>query len=206
MRTHGWGGSLPKDEAEAIARIRRATHECVAEYGTEASISHVAQRLGVSRQTVYRYFPSTNELVMAAAMDGTQSFLTKLGKRLARIHDPGQAVVEAIAATVEAVPKEPYLRLLLGFSGNTALVRGVTGKDAREVGRALLEHTGVDWDAAGVSPDLLDELAEWTLRVLQSFLLDSGEPPRNGMQLRVFLHRWMAPVLCLPPSAMRARE
>jgi AcrR family transcriptional regulator len=195
MRTHGWGGSWPKDDAEAVARIRQATHACVAEFGNDASMSHVAERLGISRQTIYRYFPSTNDLLLAAAMDGTQPFLKKLAKRLSRIEDPGEAIVEAIVATVEAVPKEPYLRLLLGFSGNTALIHGVTGKDAREVGRTLLEHTGVDWDVAGISPDLLDELAEWTLRVLQSFLLDSGEPPRNGAQLRRFLYQWVAPAL-----------
>jgi AcrR family transcriptional regulator len=167
----------------------------VAEHGNDASISHVADRLGISRQTIYRYFPSTNELLLAAAMDGTQPFLRKLGKKLSRIDDPGEAVVEAIVATVEAVPKEPYLGLLLGFSGNSALIQGVTSKDAREVGRTLLEHTGVDWNAVGVSPELLDELAEWTLRVLQSFLLDAGEPARNTAQLRRFLYQWVAPAL-----------
>jgi AcrR family transcriptional regulator len=204
MRTHGWGGSPPKDDAEAIARILQSTHACVSEYGTDASMSHVAEHLGVSRQTIYRYFPSTNDMLLAAAMEGTQPFLKKLGRRLAPIDDPGQAVVEAIAATLEAVPKEPYLRLLFGFGGNTALIRGLTGKDAREVGRTLLEHTGVDWDAAAISPVLLDELAEWTLRVLQSFLLDGGQPPRDRVQLRTFLYRWMAPALRLAPLQVSA--
>ena len=41
----------------------------------------------------------------------------------------------------------------------------------------------------------LDDLAEYTLRILQSFTIDPGRPPRTGEVLRGYLRRWIAPVL-----------
>jgi AcrR family transcriptional regulator len=206
MRTHGWGGKPPRDDAEAVARIRAATHECVAEFGAGASISHVAERLAVTRQTVYRYFPSSTELLMSAALDGTQGYLAALGERLQEITDPQAAVVEAVAFTIEAVPDEPYLRLLLGSGGRTALIQTVTSKYAREVGRALLERAGVDWAQLGYTGVHLDELSEWILRVLQSFLVDAGDPERTPAELRAYLYRWLAPVISVDAKAQAPRR
>lgn len=36
----------------------------------------------------------------------------------------------------------------------------------------------------------LDELAELMLRLLQSFLIDPGHPPRSPQQFRAYLRRW----------------
>jgi AcrR family transcriptional regulator len=167
----------------------------VAELGSAASISHVAERLGVTRQTVYRYFPSSTDLLMDAALDGTQPYLAVLRERLQATTDPRDAVVEAVAFTVESVPEEPYLRLLLGSGGRTALISTMTGKYGREVGRALLEHSGVDWSGLGFTSELIDELSEWVLRILQSFLIDTTDPERTPAELRAYLYRWLAPAI-----------
>lgn len=192
MRTHGWRGSPPASDEEAVARIKEATHRCVAELGGATTIAHVAGALGISRATVYRYFPSTDALLVSAALDGTQPFLGRLSRRLRTITDPGEALVEAVAYTIRHIPDEPYLRLLLGNS----LLRGVTSDTARVIGRSLLDRrTAVDWAASGIGPAQRDELVEWTLRVVQSFLLDPGDPPRANTDLRAFLRRWLAPAV-----------
>ena len=61
MRTHGWAGSPPRDGEEARSRILAAARQRLAADGS-ASTSDVASDLGVTRQTVYRYFPSVEEL------------------------------------------------------------------------------------------------------------------------------------------------
>lgn len=195
MRTHGWGGSPPLNDEEAVARIKDATHRCVAELSGATTIAHVAAALGISRQTVYRYFPSTEALLVAAALDGTLPFLARLSRRLRRVTDPGEAVVEAVAYTIDQIPAEPYLRLLLDVQGGRSLLRSVTSDTARAVGRTLLDRTAVDWEATGIGPDRRNELIEWTLRVMQSFLLDPGDPPRAGAELRAYLRRWLAPAV-----------
>ncbi|XVQ14602.1 TetR/AcrR family transcriptional regulator [Spirillospora sp. CA-255316] len=202
MRTHGWGGSPPASDEEAVGRIKEATHRCVRELGGATTIAHVASALGVSRQTVYRYFPSTDALLIAAALDGTQDFLARLARRLRTITDPGEALVEAVAYTIHQIPGEPYLRLLLDSGSGRSLLRSVTSDTSRAIGRSLLDQTAVDWDASGLGPELRNELIEWTLRVVQSFLLDPGDPTRTSSELRDFLRRWLAPgVAALTPGA-----
>ena len=46
--------------------------QCIDAKGARASIMDVAQSLGVTRQTVYRYFSSTAALLTAAAIDATE--------------------------------------------------------------------------------------------------------------------------------------
>ena len=41
----------------------------------------------------------------------------------------------------------------------------------------------------------LDELGEFTLRMLQSLVLDPGTPRRSGSALRGFLRRWAGPAI-----------
>ncbi len=42
----------------------------------------------------------------------------------------------------------------------------------------------VDWAGIGFADDDLDELAEHLLRIIQSFVIDPGRPPKTGAKLR----------------------
>ncbi|BBX18664.1 TetR family transcriptional regulator [Mycolicibacterium duvalii] len=195
MRTHGWQGEPPTSDDEAVARIIAATHRCVDERGAQTTIAHVAAALGVSRATVYRYFPSTSALLHAAAADGTRRFLERMGEQLRSFDDVTEAIIDGVVQTVAAVPREPYLQLLLDEPSHT-LLRSVTSEAALHIGRAmLLENTAIDWTQ--VNPDVagLDELVEWALRIVQSFLTNPGDPARTPEQLRAHLQRWLGPAV-----------
>jgi AcrR family transcriptional regulator len=195
MRTHGWQGEPPATDDEAVSRILTATHQCVAERGGQTSIAHVATALGVSRATVYRYFPSTTALLRAAAADGTRRFLGQLAGELRSFGDITDAIIEGVVQTVAAVPHEPYLQLLLDEPSHS-LLRSVTSEAARDVGRAmLLENTSIDWTEVNPEPAGLDELVEWALRIVQSFLTNPGDPARTPDQLRQHLRRWLGPAV-----------
>jgi len=192
MRTHGWQGEPPRDDDEAIARILAATHRCLDTRGAQTTIAHVATELGVSRATVYRYFPSTAAVLRAAAVEGTRRFLAQLGRRISSFDDPADAIVEGVVQTIAAVPDEPYLQLLLD-EPSYVLLRSVTSDTARAIGRTvLLENTSIDWRRQGAD---LDELIEWALRIVQSFLTNPGDPPRTPAQLRAHLQRWLKPAI-----------
>jgi len=195
MRTHGWQGKPPTDDDEAVARILAATHRCVDRRGAQTTIAHVATELGVSRATVYRYFPSTAAVLSAAAVEGTRRFLERLGRRLSTFDDPADAIIEGVVQTIAAVPDEPYLQLLLDEPSHT-LLRSVTSETARDIGRAvLLEQTSIDWTLHGAQSADIDELVEWALRIVQSFLTNPGDPPRTPEQLREHLQRWLRPTI-----------
>jgi AcrR family transcriptional regulator len=203
---HGWRGDPPGSEAEARERIAAAAMRCVDRYGPgKTGLSDVAHELGVTRQTVYRYFAGTDDLLAAVARSAAGSFLDRLSRHLAQVADPVEVVVEALAFTIERLPEERYLSVLLTAGRSGQFFAGVTSPAAVEFARSLLERTAVDWQKAGYSRADLNELGEFALRVLQSLVLDPGTPTRSGPALRVFLRRWVGPAVAYDATAQLRR-
>ena len=191
MRTHGWAGSAPATDDEAVARILAATSQAIDARGADVSIADVARTLGVTRQTVYRYFPSTHALLVAAAERSAAEFLDRLAGHLAGITDPAQAVTEGIATALEWLPNDKHIGLLLTWDRANAFAADVTSDIAMQFAKAMLRRFDVDWAAAGFTDSDLAELAEHLLRIIQSFVVDPGGPPRRGDKLRRYLRRWV---------------
>ncbi|WP_292975561.1 TetR/AcrR family transcriptional regulator [Mycobacterium sp.] len=192
MRRHGWSGDMPQDDDEAVERIVTATRRIIDEGGT-VNVSEVAQRLGVTRQTIYRYFPTQEALIAATALAAIGGFLDRLAAQLVSISDPTEAVVEGIAFTFEQIAEDRYLSLVFEPGKASAFTAGVTSDMAVDLGRSIVERFDVDWAGAGFADDKLDELVEVMLRTLQSLIVDPGRPARSGAKLRQFLADWIAP-------------
>jgi AcrR family transcriptional regulator len=204
MRTHGWSGATPADDDEAVARILAAARHRIDTSGKDFSISDVARDLGVTRQTVYRYFASTEALLFATSVAEAAPYLDSLAAHLKDIHDPAEAAVEGIAHTLERLPHERYLSLLLTPGRASAFSAGVTSDIALAFGRSMVERFSVDWRSVGIADSDLDEVVEFLLRVFQSLVIDPGRPPRQGQELRAFLRRWVAPAISSPQEVRRA--
>ncbi|MCA2297935.1 TetR/AcrR family transcriptional regulator [Mycobacterium avium] len=194
MRRHGWSGDIPADDEEAVARILTATRRAIDERGT-VSVSQVASTLGVTRQTIYRYFPTHEALLGATALSAVEGFLDRLAAHLGSITDHTEAVVEGIAYTFEQLAHDRYLSLVFQPGKASAFTAGVTSDIAISFGRSILQRFEVDWGAAGFADAGLDELVEVMLRTLQSLIVDPGRPPRTGAELRRFLQDWVAPAV-----------
>jgi AcrR family transcriptional regulator len=199
MRTHGWSGSAPASDEEAVARILAAASRAIDERGADISIADVARTLGVTRQTVYRYFGSTDALLQAAAVEAANRYLDRLAAHLVGVTDPAEAAVEGIATTLEWLPSDKHIELLLGPDRAGAFTADVTSDVALRFARTMLSRFDVDWPELGYSDDDLDELAEHLLRIIQSFVVDPGRPPRTKVKLRHYLRRWVAPALAAVP-------
>ncbi|OBI49365.1 TetR family transcriptional regulator [Mycobacterium kyorinense] len=191
MRTHGWGGAAPTSDEEAVARILAAASQAIDARGADISIADVARTLGVTRQTVYRYFPSTDALLVAAATQAATGFLDRLAAHLSGITDPVDAVTEGIATALEWLPSDKHIGLLLAHDRNNAFTADVTSEVAVQFANAMLRRFDVDWPAAGLTDDDLTELGEHLLRIIQSFVIDPGRPPRRDGELRRYLRRWV---------------
>lgn len=201
MRTRGWGGNVPASDDEAVSRILEATRRTIDERGEQTSIADVARTLGVTRQTVYRYFPSTEELLSATAVDGAGTFLDQLAAALAGMTDPGGAVAEGVALTLERLPDDPYVGLLLRAQPASAFAVTVTTDTGRTFGHSLLQRLDVDW--TGYDEQAIDDIIEMVLRTLQSFIL--APPPAPGEELRRLLRRWIAPAVDAARGATKVR-
>ncbi|MEV0672311.1 TetR/AcrR family transcriptional regulator [Mycobacterium sp. NPDC050441] len=191
MRTHGWSGSAPASDEEAIARILVAAGNAIDERGADFSIADVARTLGVTRQTVYRYFPSTDALLVASAVQAASAFQDRVAAHVKGTTDPVEAVTESIAVALEWLPEDKHIGLLVAPGRATAHTQSVTSDVAVDFARTMMRMLDVDWAAIGYTDADLDELAEHLLRIIQSFVIDPGRPPRTGEALRSYLRRWV---------------
>jgi AcrR family transcriptional regulator len=191
MRTHGWAGSAPASDDEAVARILAAANQAIDLRGADVSIADVARTLGVTRQTVYRYFPSTHALLVTAAERSAAKFLDRLAAHLTGITDPVDAVTEGIATALEWLPNDKHIGLLLAWDRANAFAADVTSDVAVQFANSMLRRFDVDWAASGFTDNDMAELAEHLLRIIQSFVIDPGRPPRRGEELRRYLRRWV---------------
>lgn len=201
MRSHGWSGNAPASDEEAIDRILDAAAAMIAEPGSTVRIADVARSLGVTRQTVYRYFPGSDALLISVAMRSANGFLDQLARHLEGLTDPVEAMVESMAFSVENLAGDERIRFLLGESGQAGTTVSLTGDAAITFGRSMLRRFDVDWESRGFDDDAVDELAEFTLRLLHSYLVDRGPAPYDGAQLRRFFARWLGPALAWPQRA-----
>lgn len=199
MRSHGWSGNTPGSDEEAINRILDAAEVIIAQRGSSMRIADVARDIGVTRQTVYRYFPGTDALLMAVAMRSADGFLEQLAAHAQDITDPVTAVVEGLAFTIEELSTDSEIKFLLSKRTRRGRVAAsITSETARTFGRAMLHRYDIDWEANGFTEADLDELAEFLIRVMHSFIIDEGDGPRDPADLRRFLGRWVGPAVIYP--------
>jgi AcrR family transcriptional regulator len=201
VRSHGWSGNSPATDEEAIDRILDAADGIIAESGTSVRIADVARALGVTRQTVYRYFPGTEELLLASGMRTAHGFLDQLAEHISGLTEPAGALVEGIAFAVETLAGDPQFANLLRNRTKSGSTVSLTSDTARAFSRSMLHRSDVDWKREGFDDETLDELAELGLRTFHSMLVDPGRPPRDGIALRKFLARWLGPAIVYPRLA-----
>lgn len=201
MRTHGWSGAAPATDDEAKARILAVAGKAIDERGADFSIADVARALGVTRQTVYRYFPSTDALLVASAVHAASGFLERLAAHLQGITDPVDAVAEAIATALEWLPKDKHIGLLVAPGHAGPHIVAVTSEVAQQFANQMVRRFDVDWTALGYTEADLDEFAEFLLRIIQSFVADPGHPPRTGSEQRAYLRRWVGSTVLTAKSS-----
>ncbi|ATY12278.1 TetR/AcrR family transcriptional regulator [Amycolatopsis sp. AA4] len=197
MGYHGWQGDPPGAEDEARRRIVQAAIACIDRAGlAKTNLSHVAAEAGVTRQTVYRYFPSLAEILRAVAQAGAEEFAERMRKHLSAFDSPVEVAVESVVFAVRSLPDEPYLGLLLQAGEADYFTAGTATPPSFSLGARILRDTEVDWSAAGVRTDAeLQELAEILMRLFMSFLQYPSTPPATDEELRGMVRRWIGPAL-----------
>jgi AcrR family transcriptional regulator len=183
-----WGGSPPADDTEARRRLIEIARTCIEECGYErASLGEVAARAGVTRKTVYRLFPSSDDLFRSAATLASGGFVEQMRRVVRRYDDWGEGLVEALVFAIADAPKDPYLG---------PLVNGVMGLRVSEVLEMEFAREGLISLTERKPPlgeaDLRD-LAELLLRLMHSFLAEPGQRDRKA--LRRLFRRWLVPAI-----------
>ncbi len=196
MGHHGWQGNPPRTEDEARRRIIAATTSCVEKHGAaKTTVSVVAAELGVTRQTVYRYYPSHAELLEAVAQAGLADFADRMVAHLSAFTTPADVAIESIVFAVETIPQDPAIGLLFQAGETEIFGRDVTSSMSFSVGADILRRVPVDWSEIGVRDDELEGLAEILMRLFASLLQYPADPPYSADEIRALARRWLGPAL-----------
>lgn len=158
-------------------------------------MSDVATELGVTRQTVYRYYPSHAILLEGVAQAGVADFVERMTAHLSTFDSAADVAIESIVFAVEVIPSEPSIGLLFQAGETEAFSRGATSTMSFDMGADILRSIPVDWAEIGVQDDELDGLAEMLMRLFASFLLYPAEPPHTADDIRRIGRRWLGPAL-----------
>ena len=207
MAGRGWGGSPPVDEADARRRIVLATAECVRRLGAPATTMQVvADELGITRRTMYRYHPTVEDLFAAVGRAALLDFRTRVDEATAGIRDAVTLVVESLAFAIEVVPEEPLLHLLVDVGRPDLYGAQMVSPDIVALCREAVLEGRLDWAVLGYDRAALDELVTVMLRMFHSFVFVPPDPPLRGDALREWLRRWLAPAILARGQAPAAGD
>jgi AcrR family transcriptional regulator len=201
MRSRGWAGATPASDEEAIARILDVVDEVVAEHGPAIRLADVARGLGVTRQTVYRYFPNADALLIASSMRAVDGFIDQVVGHVSGLNDPVAVVVESVSFGIENLVGDPQLENLLTRRREGEAVISLTSDTAITFCLSVFHRFDVDWNLHGFDAAALRDLCEMTARTVQSLLTDPRQPSQDGSELRRFVARWLGPAVLYPRMA-----
>src|SRR3712207_2456919 len=159
MGHHGWQGNPPRTESEARERIVAAAAKCLEKYGpVKTTLSDVASELGVTRQTVYRYYANLAELFAAIAQAGLEDFVDRMQRHLSSFSTPSEVAIESVVFAVRSIPRERHIGALFQAGEIEIFSRDVTSSTAVALGAGILRRASVDWSEIGRSEEHTSEL------------------------------------------------
>lgn len=179
-------------------RLIEATTRCVAKVGLEGTtISAVAREAKVSRQTVYKYFATKEEL----ASEGVRRAIEDSEERiLARANAARTATgfaLELFFAIQDEIALNsivaPMIQLLNGADARNRVLSPELSAFSRRFLEPILAYLPER------EPDL-DEMTETMVRFHVSVVTLKSERTRTRDALRAYLMRSLIPALGLPPE------
>jgi AcrR family transcriptional regulator len=110
----------PRKLDEGVPPARReeildAATELFAEHGFSEMVTQMlAERLGVGKGTIYRYFPSKCDLFLAAVDRGMSRLRERVDARIAGVDEPLERIALAVRTHLEFFAEHPeYVELLI---------------------------------------------------------------------------------------------
>jgi AcrR family transcriptional regulator len=150
------------DAARNSDRILRATREVFADLGPDAPLEEVARRAGVGIRTLYRHFPSKDDLLQAVINLNVAEELTAFIERAAADDNPLRGLTSLFEATLDLVERD---RHMVTAVNNSSVV---TCESATSLRAALAFLTGRAQEAGLVRDDVTPDDIYRLLTMLSS--------------------------------------
>jgi AcrR family transcriptional regulator len=173
---------MSEESAEPTIRERllAAALETATVHGlAKLSVGDVARRAGLSRQTLYRYFPSKDALIAALVTEETAKLITRVAAAAQVDDDPRAALQSALLTALQATRDHPLLDRLVRTEPETLLPLLTTdGSPVMTQVRAVVELI-----LTARAPELADEpvglrrFADIVTRLLVSYAISAPDDP-----------------------------
>jgi AcrR family transcriptional regulator len=193
-------GPAPGDETSE--RILAAAIEQTEDFGVRRfTIDDVARRVGVSRVTIYRYFPKKDRLIEAVILHELRRFLRDIDEAVAPYETLEERLVEGFVFALTYLRDHrllnrmlrtepefilPYLTVRAApiLAAGREFIAGFARREAEDGGLPLTEAD-------------IEGLSEMLARAVLSFVVtpDSVLGLRTGPEIRRFAEHYLAPTL-----------
>jgi AcrR family transcriptional regulator len=161
--------------ADTRARILEAAFHAVATFGlSRLTVDDVARLAGVSRQTVYRYFDSKDDVVIALVAREEETFLDGVRRAHARHDRLEDATGEAVLFCLRTAREHPLLGRLLA-SEPEVLLPYLTTRAGAVVARARQVLEELASGRSRVRSELVHRAADVAVRAIISYALTPSE-------------------------------
>jgi TetR/AcrR family transcriptional regulator len=190
---------MNKPEKDPVDSILRAARQCYLSGGIDKTgMGEVARVADVARSTVYRYFPSRDDLLVATIKQEMLAANASIQRKLQQYNKPGDIIVEGMVLALKEIPRRPLLYAVFASDEDARARRVVWGSDVIvRFGEELMESVIQPAMDAGILQDTTSPeiMVEWVYRVLLSFLTLPSNWAKNESELRATLHALLVPVL-----------
>lgn len=202
--TRWWGDDRAiLDDEEARRRLLDAAGRCIVRRGnTQFRMAEVADEAGVSRSTVYRYFPGRDQVLLGLMLVRADKALGDLVRSLPAPDDPARSVPEMVLARVESVDGNPLNEAL--FAAESTAVARTLEVGSEPIVELLLHHYSpllTRWKRAGRLYDDIDprSVVQW-LHAAVLFLLAPAWRYRPVADKREFVEQFVVRALVPQPD------
>lgn len=189
-----WGGVVPLSQ-DPRARIVEAASRCLVKVGLErTSLVQIAREAGTSRQTIYKYFTSKDEILGAAIERAAAQASERIMEAVSASPSAADYVVELCLTCLDEFVRNPAISPLITLLEHADARGRAMNPEAIHTARRFLEPV------AAYLPDReldLDEMTETFLRFELSLLTIGSPRTQTAVTLRDYLHRALVPALGL---------
>ncbi|HEY5154380.1 MAG TPA: TetR/AcrR family transcriptional regulator [Acidimicrobiales bacterium] len=141
------------------------------------SVGDVARTAGLSRQTVYKYFPSKDALIAAVVLNEASELVSQVVAAADAVDDPRSALEAAILAALVVTREHPLLDRLVRTEPETLLpLLSVDGGPVMGLVRPVVEEI-VGRKLPDLSPVQTRRLADVITRLLVSYAIAAPDDP-----------------------------
>ena len=194
------GGAAAAEEASE--RILRAAVQQIEDFGVRRfTVDDLARRVGLSRVTIYRYFPRKEALIEEVLLSELRRFLVDVDAVMTEFDTLEDRSVEGFVFGLTFLREHTLLQRLLRTEPELILPLLTTkGAPVVEAGRKYIEYVARREATEAVLPVSdrdIAVLSELLARAVLSFVLtpESVMGLRDEAEIRAFAERYLRPVI-----------